>query len=126
MKKVKKKVKMSKFEKLLYSFAVILLLISPICIVFSKATLSKINFEVENENFDLDINYLKRKNETWEGDVGNSIYHYFNNSEDHIINNSLFQITPSILIYNNKSKINDFLVKITVSNLFSSGFPVKI
>ena len=49
MKKVKKKVKMSKFEKLLYSFAVILLLISPICIVFSKATLAQVNFEVEKQ-----------------------------------------------------------------------------
>ena len=82
-----------------------------------------VNFEVNNDNFDLDINYLKRKNETWEEYVGDSIYHnyyhFFNNSEDHIINNSLFQITPSILIYNNKSKINDFFVTITVSNFNS-------
>ena len=38
---------MSKFERLLYSFTIFLIVISPISIVFSKATLSKINFEVE-------------------------------------------------------------------------------
>ena len=64
MKKVKKKVKMSKFEKLLYSFAIILLLVSPICIVFSKATLSKINFEVEKQK--KEIEKQKKTNESLE------------------------------------------------------------
>lgn len=49
MKKVKKRLKMSKFEKLLYTLAAFLLVISPVSIVFSKATLSKINFEVEKK-----------------------------------------------------------------------------
>ena len=40
---------MSKFEKLLYTLAAFLLVISPVSIVFSKATLSKINFEVEKK-----------------------------------------------------------------------------
>ena len=48
-KKVKKQLKMTKFERFLYTFAIFLLLVSPISIVFSKATLSKINFEVEQE-----------------------------------------------------------------------------
>lgn len=48
-KKVKKQLKMTKFEKFLYTFAIFLLLVSPISIVFSKATLAKINFEVEQE-----------------------------------------------------------------------------
>jgi len=48
-KKIKKKIKLSKFEKLLYALAAILLLASPISIVFSKATLSKVNFEVEKK-----------------------------------------------------------------------------
>lgn len=48
-KKIKKKIKLSKFEKLLYALAIILVLASPISIVFSKATLSKINFEVEKK-----------------------------------------------------------------------------
>lgn len=47
--KIKKKIKLSKFEKLLYALAIILVLASPISIVFSKATLSKINFEVEKK-----------------------------------------------------------------------------
>ncbi len=48
-KKVKKQLKMSKFERFLYTFAVFLLLVSPISIVFSKATLAKVNFEVEQQ-----------------------------------------------------------------------------
>lgn len=40
---------MSKFEKLLYTLAITLVLIAPISIVFSKATLAKINFDVEKQ-----------------------------------------------------------------------------
>ncbi len=47
MKKNKKSKKMSKGERLLYTLSVFLLLVSPISIVFSKATLAKVNFEVE-------------------------------------------------------------------------------
>lgn len=49
MRKVKKRLKMSKFERLLYTFALFLLAIFPISIVASKATLSKVNFEVEKQ-----------------------------------------------------------------------------
>ena len=56
MKKVKKKYKISKFEKLIYSLAVFLLVISPISIVFSKATLSEINFEVDSKDEHLQEN----------------------------------------------------------------------
>ena len=55
MKKVKKRIKISKFEKLLYTLAVTLLVISPVSIVFSKATLSKINFEVEKKKNDIEL-----------------------------------------------------------------------
>ncbi len=47
MRKVKKRIKLGKFEKLLYTFAIVLTVSLPISIVFSKATLSQINFEVE-------------------------------------------------------------------------------
>ncbi len=53
-KNIKKKIKLSKFEKLLYTLAVVLVLASPISIVFSKATLSKINFEVEKKKNAID------------------------------------------------------------------------
>lgn len=49
MRKVRKRLKMSKFEKLLYTLALFLLVISPISIVFSKATLANINYEVEKQ-----------------------------------------------------------------------------
>ena len=47
----KKKVvrKSSKFEKLLYSLTVFLLVVAPVSIVFSKATLAEVNFEVEKQ-----------------------------------------------------------------------------
>ena len=62
MKKVKKKYKISKFEKLIYSLAVFLLVISPISIVFSKATLSAITFEVEKQK--KQIEEQKKTNES--------------------------------------------------------------
>ena len=54
-KKVRKQVKMSRFEKFLYTSAVFLLLASPISIVFSKATLAKVNFEVEQEKKNIEV-----------------------------------------------------------------------
>ncbi len=62
MKKKKKKVKTSKFEKLLYSIAVFLLVISPVSIVFSKATLAQINFEVEKQKKEIEAQ--KKTNES--------------------------------------------------------------
>lgn len=47
--KAKKRIKITKLEKLLYTLALTLLVISPVSIVFSKATLAKINFEVEKQ-----------------------------------------------------------------------------
>ena len=71
MKKTKKKkVKLSKFEKILYVFAITLLLVAPISIVFTKSALSEINFKVEkmkkeiasrekiNEGLEMKINEL--------------------------------------------------------------------
>ena len=49
VRKTKKRLKVSKFEKFLYTLAIILLVISPVSIVFSKATLAKVNFEVEKQ-----------------------------------------------------------------------------
>ena len=47
MKKMRKRVKISKFERLIYTLAVFLIVIAPVSIVFSKATLAKVNFDVE-------------------------------------------------------------------------------
>lgn len=54
MRKVKKRLKMSKFERLIYTLALFLLVISPVSIVFSKATLANINYEVEKEKKKID------------------------------------------------------------------------
>lgn len=70
MKKTKKRLKMSKFERLLYVFTIFLCLVTPLAIIFSQATLSQINFEVEkvkeeiekqekqNESLSMKINEL--------------------------------------------------------------------
>ena len=71
MRKNKKRiVKMSKIEKILYLFAITMLLMAPISIVFTKSTLSEINFKVEkmkkqisvkektNESLEMKINEL--------------------------------------------------------------------
>lgn len=47
MRKVKKRLKMSKFERLLYIFTFVMVLATPFALVFSQATLSEINFQVE-------------------------------------------------------------------------------
>lgn len=54
MRKVKKRLKMSKFERLLYTLALFLLIIAPVTIVFSKATLAKVNFEVEKQKKEIE------------------------------------------------------------------------
>ena len=51
---VKKRVKISKFEKLIYTLAIFLLVISPVSIVFSKATLANINYQVEKQKQKID------------------------------------------------------------------------
>ena len=52
--KIKKRVKMSRFERLIYNFALVLEVSAPLTIVFSKATLSKINFEVEQSKKEIE------------------------------------------------------------------------
>ena len=68
--KKKKKVKISKFEKILYTLTIILGIISHLIIVFEKSTLSKVNYDVEklktkiktqekeNESLEMKINEL--------------------------------------------------------------------
>lgn len=62
MKKMKKRVKISKFERLIYTLAVLLLVISPVSIVFSKATLAKVNFDVEKQKREIEVQ--KKTNES--------------------------------------------------------------
>ena len=62
MKKTKKRLKMSKFERLLYIFTFIMVLITPFALVFSQATLSEINFEVEKAK--KNITTQEKKNES--------------------------------------------------------------
>ncbi|MBR5370272.1 MAG: cell division protein FtsL [Bacilli bacterium] len=62
MKKMRKRVKISKFERLIYTLAVFLLVIAPVSIVFSKATLAKVNFDVEKEKKEIAVQ--KKTNES--------------------------------------------------------------
>lgn len=62
MRKTKKRLKMSKFERLLYIFTFVMLLATPFALVFSQATLSEINFEVEKTK--KSITTQEKKNES--------------------------------------------------------------
>ena len=62
MKRVRKRLKMSKFERLLYIFTFVVLLMTPFALVFSQATLSEINFEVEKTK--KTITTQEKKNES--------------------------------------------------------------
>ena len=53
---------MGKFERLLYTFTILLVLSCPFVIVFSQATLSKINYEVEISKKELTAQ--EKKNES--------------------------------------------------------------
>ena len=59
---MKKQLKMGKFERLLYTFTILLVLACPFVIVFSQATLSKINYEVEVSKKELTTQ--EKKNES--------------------------------------------------------------
>lgn len=62
--KKKKKVKISKFERVLYTITCFLLLLSPLMVVFLKSTLSEVNYEVEK--IKTKINAQERANESLE------------------------------------------------------------
>ena len=62
MRKVKKRLKMSKFERLLYIFVLLLILSTPFLLVFSQATLSKVNYDVEKTK--QAISTQRKKNES--------------------------------------------------------------
>ncbi len=62
MKKMRKRVKISKFERLIYTLAVFLIVIAPVSIVFSKATLAKVNFDVEKTKKEIAVQ--KKTNES--------------------------------------------------------------
>jgi cell division protein FtsL len=62
MRKMRKRVKISKFERLIYTLALFLLVIAPVSIVFSKATLAKVNFDVEKTKKEIAVQ--KKTNES--------------------------------------------------------------
>ena len=62
MKKIKKRLKMSKFERLIYTFTLVLVLLTPFALVFSQTTLSEVNFEVEKLTKSIDTQ--EKKNES--------------------------------------------------------------
>jgi len=64
MKARKKRLKMSKFERLLYVFTFALIVATPISIIFSQATLSKINYDVEKTKKKILVQ--QKKNESLE------------------------------------------------------------
>ncbi len=61
-KKMKKVVKIGKFEKLFYSFAILLVVALPFTVVFLQATLSKVNVQVEQVK--KQIKTQEKKNES--------------------------------------------------------------
>ncbi|MBR1386500.1 MAG: cell division protein FtsL [Bacilli bacterium] len=60
--KMKKVVKIGKLEKLVYTFAIILLIALPFTVVFLQASLSKINIQVEQVK--KEIKTQEKKNES--------------------------------------------------------------
>lgn len=102
--KVKKVIKMSPFEKILYLVAAIAIILLPVSLVFSKATLSEINFKVEkqkkaieqqkktNESLNMAINELASLSKIQEVAEEQGLSYNNNNiktiTEDEIVENS--------------------------------------
>ena len=61
-KKMKKVLKIGKFEKLIYTFVFVLMLASPFAVVFLQATFSEVNIEVEQ--IKKEIKTQEKKNES--------------------------------------------------------------
>lgn len=55
MKKHKKKLKITKFERVMLTLTLILLVLSPILSVYAKSSLSKANYELESAKDEIDI-----------------------------------------------------------------------
>ncbi len=55
MKKTKKKLKLSKFERLLFFTTLLLLVMSPILSVYAKSSLSKANYELESTKDEISV-----------------------------------------------------------------------
>ena len=91
MKKKKAKLRVTKFERVLYVFAILLVLIAPITIVFTKSTLSEINFKVEKMKKNIETQ--KKTNESLEMKINELASH--DNIQD--------IIKEEGLIYNNDS-----------------------
>lgn len=64
MKKMKRK--MTKFERLLYTVTCLLVALTPILVVFSQATLSKVNYDVEEMKVKIDEQQKKNESLTME------------------------------------------------------------
>lgn len=60
----KKKKKVGKFEKLIYTFTLIMLFAVPFGVVFFQATLSKVNIDVEKTKKEIKVQ--EKKNESLE------------------------------------------------------------
>lgn len=67
MRKNKKKIKISKFEKTLYIITILLLILAPISIVYTKSALSEVNYEVEKMR--KTINAQEKTNESLETQI---------------------------------------------------------
>lgn len=58
---LKKRLKMSKFERLLYIFTIFLVTLTPLSIIFAQATLSEINYKVEKTKKQIAIQTKKNE-----------------------------------------------------------------
>jgi len=74
-----------------------------------------VEFELDYGNFGYDINYILRYSYDKEGNVNDSIHHYFRENENHIFKNHLYDVEPTFFIYHNYKK-SKFCLKIKFDN----------
>lgn len=87
--KKKKKIKMPKFEKFIYVFTFLLLISSPLLIVYSKSMLSETNYKLEKTKSKVETQ--ERENQTLEMEINEIV----------ALDNIRSVISESGLTYNN-------------------------
>ena len=71
----------------------------------------QIVFYIQKGNYDLYVNKITRSVESWEGNMGNTIHHFF----DDVFYNNIFNFTPSVFA-SNKLTTETYKINITFIN----------
>ena len=71
----------------------------------------QIVFNIKKGNYDLYVNKITRSVESWEGNMGDTIHHFF----DNVFYNNIFNVTPTVFASNNLIR-ETYIINITFTD----------